>query len=591
MKRDVLILGGGIAGMSAAHELTERGYNVTILEKKKKLPGGKARSIPIEGTESEGRKPLPGEHGFRFFPGFYKHIIDTMMRIPFRDNRNGVFDNLVDSPNIMLSRMGKTPIITLSRYPKSFQELFSIIKGLLAVHDTGLEPGEMKLITRKLWQLMTSCDERRNSQYEQTGWWEFTEASDHSEAYNTLFVAGLTRTLTAAKAETCNTKTNGNVLIQMLFDATRPGKSNDRILCGPTNEMWLFPWLDHLISKGVTYKFNQEITAIHCNENGITGVSSRIDGVEQVFTADYYCCALPVERIASLLKDSDLLRLDPSLENIITLANDVAWMNGIQFYLSKDVPINKGHIIMADTPWALTAISQPQFWKNIDLPKEYGKGDVKGIISIDVSDWDKPGLLQNKPARECTKKEVIQDVWHQLKLSLNSDAGEIIQDQDQLYVYLDEDLIFSDDVFSFNTKSNNPRMNEIAKYGSNKVTTNEEPLLINKKNTWHLRNESKTAIPNFFLCSDYIKTFTDLATMEGANEAARRAVNNILDAASDNNSKKCEIWPLIEPEWLLFHKWLDRRRFKKGKDWKYFSPWYAGLFNLILYILRKLKLY
>ena len=40
-----------------------------------------------------------------------------------------------------------------------------------------------------------------------------------------------------------------------------------------------------------------------------------------------------------------------------------------------------------------------------------------------------------------------------------------------------------------------------------------------------------TAIPNLFLASDYVQTFTDLATMEGANEAARRAVNGILERA------------------------------------------------------------
>jgi uncharacterized protein with NAD-binding domain and iron-sulfur cluster len=38
-------------------------------------------------------------------------------------------------------------------------------------------------------------------------------------------------------------------------------------------------------------------------------------------------------------------------------------------------------------------------------------------------------------------------------------------------------------------------------------------------------------IPNLFLASDYVRTHTDLATMEGANEAARRAVNGLLDAA------------------------------------------------------------
>jgi len=36
-------------------------------------------------------------------------------------------------------------------------------------------------------------------------------------------------------------------------------------------------------------------------------------------------------------------------------------------------------------------------------------------------------------------------------------------------------------------------------------------------------------IPNLFLASDYVKTNTDVACMEAANEAARRAVNALLD--------------------------------------------------------------
>jgi uncharacterized protein with NAD-binding domain and iron-sulfur cluster len=85
MNKHVLIIGGGVAGMSAAHELIERGFKVTVLEKQKMLPGGKARSIPVPGSADDGKKELPGEHGFRFFPGFYRHIIHTMDRIPYPD--------------------------------------------------------------------------------------------------------------------------------------------------------------------------------------------------------------------------------------------------------------------------------------------------------------------------------------------------------------------------------------------------------------------------------------------------------------------------------------------------------------------------
>ena len=40
-----------------------------------------------------------------------------------------------------------------------------------------------------------------------------------------------------------------------------------------------------------------------------------------------------------------------------------------------------------------------------------------------------------------------------------------------------------------------------------------------------------------------------LATMEGANESARRAVNNIL-SISGSDAEECKIWNLHEPELL-----------------------------------------
>ena len=93
--RSVAILGGGMAGLAAAHELAERGFKVTVYERK--ALGGKARSIPVAGTAAGGRRALPGEHGFRFFPGFYHHIPDSMRRTPYEANENGVHDNLVDA--------------------------------------------------------------------------------------------------------------------------------------------------------------------------------------------------------------------------------------------------------------------------------------------------------------------------------------------------------------------------------------------------------------------------------------------------------------------------------------------------------------
>ena len=73
----VYILGGGVAGLTAAHELAERGFDIVLFERHD-ICGGKARSMK---NSAIGRNDLPGEHGFRFFPGFYWHLNDTMRRI------------------------------------------------------------------------------------------------------------------------------------------------------------------------------------------------------------------------------------------------------------------------------------------------------------------------------------------------------------------------------------------------------------------------------------------------------------------------------------------------------------------------------
>ena len=66
----VIILGGGVAGMSAAHELIERGFEVVVLESGD-IAGGKARSIPVihEGEDTSGYQLASGVGGSARAPG------------------------------------------------------------------------------------------------------------------------------------------------------------------------------------------------------------------------------------------------------------------------------------------------------------------------------------------------------------------------------------------------------------------------------------------------------------------------------------------------------------------------------------------
>src|SRR5262249_58754674 len=92
----------------------------------------------------------------------------------------------------------------------------------------------------------------------------------------------------------------------------------------------------------------------------------------------------------------------PSLRNLHKLRTE--WMNGIQFYLRPDVPVVRGHVLYADSGWALTSVSQLQFWK-ADL-RDYGDGKVEGVLSVDISDWGTESRPGGKKARECTPEEI-----------------------------------------------------------------------------------------------------------------------------------------------------------------------------------------
>ena len=545
MPDKIVILGGGIAGLSAAHELIERGFSVEVYEALS-IPGGKARSIGVPGSATAGprgmRKELPGEHGFRFFPRFYQHVTDTMQRIPLPGDRS-VADNLVDTTRIQLCRFGRRPIELPSRCPRNWGDVRVALDdaGRLYGGDFGLSHEEIAFFASRIWQIITSCHERRVNEYEKIPWWEFIDAEPRSPSYKKLLGHGITRSLVAAKADRASTKTIGDIFVQLMFDIATPGHSSDRVLNGPTNDVWINPWLDYLIKKGVRYHTGAKVKAVEYRQGRIHAVSVEHAGTSTRIEGDYFIFAIPIEDIIDLLTP-EMIAADPQLAHLYTLDDMTEWMTGLQIYLTEDVKLAHGHTIYIDSPWALSSISQPQFWRDIDL-SEYGDGKVKGIISVDISDWEAKGL-NGKTAKECTPEEVKAEVWEQLKRSLNYGDYVTLKDEHLHRWFLDPSV----------------------KLSATEEDLNEEPLLVNLINTWALRPEATTRIANMFLASDYVRTHTDLATMESANEAARRAVNGIL-SASGSSAPACTLWPLHEPE--IFAPWraLDKLRYQQGLPW------------------------
>ncbi len=545
MKNRVVVLGGGIGGLSAAHELAERGYDVEVFELKK-IPGGKSRTLPVPDSGTDGRPNLPGEHGFRFFPSFYVHLPDTMKRIPSGAGRTA-FDHLTQTTRLELTQFGKPGIVALSRFPQSLADLKVILKDLFGTH-IDLRPGEAEFFAERMWQVMTSCDARRYAELEMVSWWDFVGAATRSPAYQKFLAEGLSRSLVAARAQEGSARTIGQIQVRLLFGLFEPGSSTDRVLDGPTSFVFLDPWVQHLQGLGVKYHHPWQVTSVDCTGGTIASVTvrNREDGTERRVTADWYVSALPIEALAPLIT-TPMETADPGLAAVKYLAANVRWMNGIQFFLTEDVKVIHGHVLYVDSPWAITSISEPQFWPAYP-PASFGDGKVRGILSVDVSDWDAAGAFVKVAAKDCkTRDEIAREVWEELKASLNVGGKTLLRDDMLHSWFLDTDIILPHD-------------------GRPRKDVNLEPLFINKPDSWRMRPPAASRIGNLFLASDYVQTNTDLACMEAANEAARRAVNAIL-TASGSSAAPCRIWDMPMP--LIFAPWRlhDEIRFKEGKPW------------------------
>ncbi|MGC9994068.1 MAG: FAD-dependent oxidoreductase [Terriglobia bacterium] len=532
MSTRIAVLGGGVGGLSAAQELAERGFEVVVYERRPDF-GGKARSIPVPNSATPGRSPLPGEHGFRFFPSFYKHLPDSMKRIPSADK--SVFDNLVFSTRVQIARTGQVAFLDPTRFPQTLDDWTTVFKSLFA--NLGIPDDELLFFTDRLLVLLTSCQERRLAEYENIAWWDFIAAKDKSVSYQKYLGEGMTRSLVAMKAEISSTRTVGYIDLQLMLGLMCSPGGFDRVLNGPTNQAWIDPWIAYLQSLGVSLQGNSLVRSLEIEGGRIGKVLVEQGGISSTVTADYYVSALPVEIMTGLVTDG-IKSAAPSLAHLDKL--ETRWMNGIQFYLKDDVPLVHGHSNYLDSPWALTSISQRQFWPGIDFAG-LGDGNVRGILSVDISDWDTPGIVYGKPATSCTAAEIKTEAWAQLKTHLNTGGRESLSDGNLVTWFLDPDIQFP-----------NPSS-----------ATNAEPLLINPAGSLQYRPDASSEIPNLFLASDYVRTYTDLATMEGANEAARRAVNGILDA-SGSNAAKAQLWPFQEPEIFKPMREYDLLRFKLG---------------------------
>ncbi len=514
----VAIIGGGIGGLTAAHELAESGYSVCVFEANDRF-GGKARSMPADSIGT-----LQGEHGFRFFPAFYRHTIETMERTP--TEHGTVADALTETEETLIAAMDGENSVAHTGQPKTLNEWLQQVQPAFAEE---LPRRDVRFLLERLLYILTSCDKRREEQLDEQSWWEFIDAENRSQEFRDR-LAYATQALVALRPQVGSARTVGTIYLQLLFGQLDPTRPSERILAGPTSDEWIEPWISYLRSLGVQLHTDTPISTLETDGYRITGaVTKEGDRID----VDEFVLAVPVEKAPELIPD-ELEMGTPELSGIRNL--DTAWMNGVQFFLSEDIQLSAGHQVYADAPWALTSISQRQFWTGYDFETN-APDEIEGVISVIASDWDTPGIVHTKPARRCTRKEIVEEIWEQLKAHLNDD-NTVLRDYHLVDWFLDPAIIETET-----------------------GVTNTSPLLINTVGSLKHRPSADPAVPNLTIAADYVRTNSDLASMESANEAGRRAANAIMNR---HGGSSATIYPLKEPALFRPLKQQDRLRYRLG---------------------------
>ena len=272
-------LGGAVQRAAAARPDALLLIHVELPDPLPCCPQGEPSTVLLSFVRSDW---VPGEHGYRFFPRFYRHVFDTMRRTPTYDEEGRVtfrttWDNLVPTVSQGVGypqRTGsdgapieKRTVVVRRDRPTSFEDFRELQRDLYLESGLGFTDADLARYQLEVFRYMTASAGRRAawSRDPKTGtWWDFIQADGQVQLpdgsmgprYSAAFKTHLKATslaLVAMDEKEIDTRTYGNISVQLLLDQTASGDQTDMTLNGPTSEAWFRHWKRYLEDLGVRF--------------------------------------------------------------------------------------------------------------------------------------------------------------------------------------------------------------------------------------------------------------------------------------------------------------------------------------------------
>jgi len=490
--KQVIIFGGGISGLTVAHELVKKGFKVTVVEKDTCL-GGMAK------TRWENNN-TPSEHSWRGWSNTYSNTFRLMKEIPyngvFYKENNTVYDNLTESVKFY-----------------EFNDKFNIHNS----KSTPYSVNDVIVILNDSAKYLLS-DKRKEYYYT-------VNAAQHykNKLSNRGYDFFINCVQTAGFGMENKDGSLGHFLKLLTLPYTNPleyrknNKDNKidmwRLFNQPTNDGWFIPWQKYLENQGIVFILNTELCKINVRNNEIISVyiKSNIDNVIYEIDADEYVFAINPFNLEEILRNSipdDILYKQFNSINEKTDSRQISFRIGINKnikYKQNDI----GLVLSDENGYNMTFYPQNKHWSefnNMKIP-------YKTLWSGTLMNTQNNGIVYNKPSITLTKEQLKNEIKQQIVSSRS--FQNMIFEHNNFNISFD-DIEYIEIWYEWNT---NPETNLLEQNYKKWVNTTYNE---------YSRPLQQTNFKNLILAGAHTKTTMVIYSMEGAVESGLLASNVIL---------------------------------------------------------------
>ena len=615
----IVILGGGLGGLSVAHNLAKRGFDDITIYERNSNTGGMARSKRVHinkneyvnGTIRENGKYMHDGKNIRHVNGTVRHVNGNNKQIrkkelPFnyswrilgkeyRNFREILRDIPIEDGNVedLFIDISKHWFIIDKKIIEMDVSISTIIKFYGRLKTLCLM--DMINISRAYLYSLITCDERIDTHDDQT--WR-------------SFVGPLSKDAHMMFIESCGPvfgidshNNNATSILNVISGVSFFVPNHNQILNTTWDEGIFKPWEAHLKDLGVKIRLNTTIDAIEIKSDRIANiiVDDKVERYRENITADVYFICLPVESAEKLLRTSkmgnSLLHLKNNskqlMTNLTVYFEERIYMSNVERYeindnieeiymkgddasgSSKSTPNssataklchetrNKLCIYLPESPWKVIIHPCGELWKD-NIEDKYGVGD---IWFVGICCQHCKGTLHGKKFSECSIKESTEEVLHQmyshgLDENLSTRSGKKFSDVVILGTRMWE---------SFHDDSESHIYTSEPKFSNNVDTLKYAPL------------PECPDIENAYFATAYCKMSRKIFLMEGAFESSGVACNAFLDSINSDVERVNVI--KTKPRFMALEglRVIDRALFNKGLP--HMSKYIHPLFIITIYFM------